>query len=134
MPMAWTPETNAKLFVGVLELLKNHNVKLDHDWLADYMGPGCTWKAIERQITKLRKQAAQDVPTGSASAPSTPMATPTKRRVGPLSKTATPTKKAKAVPKDETDVDADVDAEAGVDDEKISVLKQIKKEMKALGH
>lgn len=53
MPMNWTPEANAKvclqhlrhklttqLFLGVLEQLKEQNMKLSNGKLAEYMGPG----------------------------------------------------------------------------------------------
>ncbi|KAL3463881.1 hypothetical protein BJX64DRAFT_286842 [Aspergillus heterothallicus] len=97
MPMNWTPEQNAKLFLGVLEQGKEQSLKLNYKRLAEYMGPDCTWKAIEGQIAKLKKQAAHDPTEQSASAassPSTPAATPKKR--GPRStpvKSGSPQKK-----------------------------------------
>lgn len=37
----WTPTTNqTQLFLGVLDQLKDKNVKLDNERLAAYMGPG----------------------------------------------------------------------------------------------
>ncbi|KAI9367991.1 hypothetical protein BJX61DRAFT_546957 [Aspergillus egyptiacus] len=57
--MSWTPESNAKLLIGILQQLKDQNVKLNYQTLAEYMGPECNRKSIENQMTKLKKQAAQ---------------------------------------------------------------------------
>lgn len=39
--LSWTPTTNqTQLFLGVLDQLKEKNVKLDNERLATYMGPG----------------------------------------------------------------------------------------------
>ncbi|KAL4870712.1 hypothetical protein BDV12DRAFT_48688 [Aspergillus spectabilis] len=108
MPMTWTPEKNAQLLLGILDQLKDQNVKISLQKLAEYMGPDCTFKAVEGQMTKLKKQSAHTPANGATtSAPSTPAATPKKRRVNPKantpSNTASPVKKAKVGKKDDTD-------------------------------
>ncbi|KAI9375933.1 hypothetical protein BJX61DRAFT_539389 [Aspergillus egyptiacus] len=128
MPMTWTAESNAKLFLGVLELLKHQNVKLDYGWLAEYMGPDCTKRAIDHQIQKLKKQAgarspADESSTASASAEttSTPAPTPKKRRA-PGSSRSTPAKKAKMA-----------EEEDGDDDEvERRIMREIKQELEDL--
>ncbi|KAL4938910.1 hypothetical protein BDV06DRAFT_225536 [Aspergillus oleicola] len=89
----WTTEANAKFVVGILEQMKEQNARLSYQKLAGYMGPDFTRKSIDNQITKLKKQATQ-ISSGTraedASAPSTPVGTPKRRRVG--SKAGTPSK------------------------------------------
>ncbi|KAL4783859.1 hypothetical protein BJX76DRAFT_357645 [Aspergillus varians] len=60
MPITWNAEANAKLFLAVLEQLKDQNVKLDYNQLAQYMGPECSKRSAESQIVKLKKLAAGD--------------------------------------------------------------------------
>ncbi|OJJ01803.1 hypothetical protein ASPVEDRAFT_83327 [Aspergillus versicolor CBS 583.65] len=101
MPMNWTPEANAKLFLGVLDQLKEKNVKLDNERLAAYMGPECNKKSVENQFTKLRKMVGSDSNNKSApGTPATPAGTPKKRRA-PDSAKSTPSKKKKKDTKDE---------------------------------
>ncbi|KAL2856448.1 hypothetical protein BJY01DRAFT_242783 [Aspergillus pseudoustus] len=138
MPMNWTPEKNTKLFLGVLEQAREQNLKLNHRRLAEYMGPDCTWKAIEGQIAKLKKQASQDPNetsastsvSGAGSAPSTPAATPKKRGAsGTPAKTGgagSPQKRKKKEAKIEQD-DSDDDSE----EEKMA-LWEVKQELKEL--
>ncbi|KKK26610.1 hypothetical protein ARAM_007560 [Aspergillus rambellii] len=96
MTVSWTVDKNVKLFLGVLEQLKAHKVKVDNAKLAEYMGPGCTARAVETQIAKLKKQAEDSSNGHSPSGPSTPVSTPRKRTADRGSKTNTPIKKAKA--------------------------------------
>ncbi|KAL4915000.1 hypothetical protein BDW62DRAFT_204089 [Aspergillus aurantiobrunneus] len=137
MPMNWTSEANAKLFLGVLEQLKEQNVKLNYSKLAEYMGPEhaqltrlgldgaeCSHRAIDNQIIKLKKQAAGGSASDSQSAsapatPATPAGTPKKRRAPAGSKASTPDKRKKAV---EDDAD---------EDEK-RLLKEVREELKNL--
>ncbi|KAJ0426881.1 hypothetical protein BJY00DRAFT_306874 [Aspergillus carlsbadensis] len=131
MPMNWTPEKNAKLFLGVLEQGKEQNLKLNYKRLAEYMGPDCTWKAIENQIAKLKKNAsAGPDPNGqSASAPSTPAATPKKRGAGSTpAKSGSPQKKQKAKVAD-SDTTTNDDSEAEKE-----ALKEVRKELEDLKH
>ncbi|KAF2490433.1 hypothetical protein BU16DRAFT_585649 [Lophium mytilinum] len=72
MPMNWTPEADAKLFVKVLNV---SNIKLSQevlDKIASEMSPDCTGRAIKERIFKLKQKAAG---TGnSTTASSTPKA------------------------------------------------------------
>ncbi|KAL4879730.1 hypothetical protein BJY04DRAFT_219816 [Aspergillus karnatakaensis] len=100
MPMTWNAEANAKFVLGILDQLKQQNVKLSYQKLADFMGPGASRRFLrtsilqsitdlvlilcrmQRQgsgqpVTKLRKQAAlissrMDNAGAGVSAPSTP--------------------------------------------------------------
>ncbi|RAL16041.1 uncharacterized protein BO97DRAFT_459098 [Aspergillus homomorphus CBS 101889] len=56
MPMQWTSEADAKLFVGVLNQCSGQ-MKLDTKQLAQYMGADCTPCAVEQRMVKLKKQA-----------------------------------------------------------------------------
>ncbi|CEL04863.1 hypothetical protein ASPCAL05987 [Aspergillus calidoustus] len=124
MPVNWTAEKNAKLFLGVLEQCKEQSLKLNYRRLAEYMGPDCTWKAIEGQIAKLKKNAAvgQDPNEQSASAPSTPAATPRKRAAGGTpAKSGSPQKKKKAKSvENNTDDDSEAEKQA---------LKEVRQEL-----
>ncbi|CEL03132.1 hypothetical protein ASPCAL04289 [Aspergillus calidoustus] len=40
MVMNWNSEADAKLFQGVLNLLRDSKIKLDYEYLAGFMGPG----------------------------------------------------------------------------------------------
>ncbi|BCS26685.1 uncharacterized protein APUU_51396S [Aspergillus puulaauensis] len=103
MPMNWTAEANAKLLLGVLDQLKETNVKLNYQKLADYMGSECNKKSIENQLSKLRKSAGSDSNNQSTpGTPATPGGTPKKRRA-PNSAKSTPSKKKKVVEKEEDD-------------------------------
>ncbi|KAL2865172.1 uncharacterized protein BJX67DRAFT_383164 [Aspergillus lucknowensis] len=129
MPITWTPENNAKLFLAVLEQLKDHKIKLDNKKLAEYMGPDCTVRSIDNQIFKLRKQATQDPSSNSndqsldASAPATPAATP-KKRSSATPKKSTPAKKKKA--------EQQVDMEETGSEEEDRIMKEVQDELKDL--
>ncbi|KAF2811105.1 uncharacterized protein BDZ99DRAFT_462382 [Mytilinidion resinicola] len=72
MPMNWTPEADAKLFVKVLNV---SNIKLSQDVLdaiASEMSPDCTGRAIKERIFKLKQKAAG--PGNSTAASTTPRA------------------------------------------------------------
>ncbi|KAL5338923.1 hypothetical protein BJX70DRAFT_179830 [Aspergillus crustosus] len=143
MRMTWTPEKNAQLLLGILDQLKQQNVKISLYKLADYMGPGCTFKAVEGQLTKLKKQAAQNhtsaaAETGtenggasasaSASAPTTPAATPKKRsKANTPAKTGSPVKKAKGVKRGDALDDDEED-----DEMEALILDEVKRELAAL--
>ncbi|PWY68394.1 hypothetical protein BO70DRAFT_366062 [Aspergillus heteromorphus CBS 117.55] len=90
MPIQWTADADAKLFLGVLIQMRGR-VKLDYEDLAAHMGSDCTACAVEQRIVKLKKQVAGKA--GSPSNASTPATTPKKRAAGQSTKT--PTKKAK---------------------------------------
>ncbi|OJJ59182.1 hypothetical protein ASPSYDRAFT_105027, partial [Aspergillus sydowii CBS 593.65] len=95
MPMNWTAEANAKLLLGVLDQLKEMNVKLNYQKLATHMGSECNKKSIENQLGKLRKMAGGDSNNNSApGTPATPAGTPKKRRAEDSAK-STPSKKKK---------------------------------------
>ncbi|KAL2787415.1 hypothetical protein BJX66DRAFT_341236 [Aspergillus keveii] len=128
MPMVWTAEKNAKLFLGVLEQGKEQNLKLNYRRLAEFMGPECTWKAIEGQIAKLKKNATagQDANQQSASAPSTPAATPKKRAAGGTpKKSGSPQKKQKAKA-----VESDADDDSDVEKQILAEVRQKLEELK----
>ncbi|PYH96655.1 hypothetical protein BO71DRAFT_439443 [Aspergillus ellipticus CBS 707.79] len=92
--MHWTPDADARLFLGVLNQTRGR-LKLDYEELAAHMGSDCTTCAIEQRIVKLRKQATGSAQgTGAASKASTPSTTPRKRAAGQPAKT-TPAKKVK---------------------------------------
>ncbi|RAL15784.1 uncharacterized protein BO97DRAFT_475437 [Aspergillus homomorphus CBS 101889] len=133
MPIAWTAEANAKLFLGVLTQTRSQNMKLDYTALAEYMGSGCTVRAVQQQIDKLRKQVSD-----GASNPNTPAGTPrkkaatdasggtpskavtpAKRKASRIAKPKTPTKKSKGAAK--TEVKEDEDDDDIEDDEKFAI-------------
>ncbi|KAL5002018.1 hypothetical protein BDV10DRAFT_181713 [Aspergillus recurvatus] len=71
MPMNWTTEADAKanlcsttnlhsyeqLFLGVLNQLRDAKLKLNHEKLADFMGPECLPGAVNNRIVRLRRIA-----------------------------------------------------------------------------
>ncbi|KAL4733778.1 hypothetical protein BDV11DRAFT_209953 [Aspergillus similis] len=128
MPMSWTPEANAKLFVGVLEQIKTQSVKLDYKALAGHMGPECNAKSVQNQFTKLRKQAAEEFGSAGANAPAIPNDTPKKRRPPTSSKTGTPAKRQRggAVV---MGVDSDAEGETDIEQE---ILDGVNAELKNL--
>ncbi|OJJ62095.1 hypothetical protein ASPSYDRAFT_129001 [Aspergillus sydowii CBS 593.65] len=67
MPMIWNAEADAKLFLGVLNQVKDANVKLDCKKLADFMGPDCIAGAVQNRLVRLKKKAEADM-GGSVSA------------------------------------------------------------------
>ncbi|RAH51458.1 uncharacterized protein BO95DRAFT_509981 [Aspergillus brunneoviolaceus CBS 621.78] len=91
MPVQWTSEADAKLFVGVLNQCHGQ-LKLDCQKLAQHMGGDCTACAIEQRIAKLKRHAKA---LGSNSTDTTPITTPAKKN-GAATTTAadaeTPTK------------------------------------------
>ncbi|OJK03960.1 hypothetical protein ASPACDRAFT_57313 [Aspergillus aculeatus ATCC 16872] len=90
MPVQWTSEADAKLFVGVLNQCHGQ-LKLDSQRLAQHMGGDCTACAIEQRIAKLKRHAKA---LGSNSTDTTPITTPAKKN-GAATTTAdaeTPTK------------------------------------------
>ncbi|RDW76824.1 uncharacterized protein DSM5745_06816 [Aspergillus mulundensis] len=95
MPMTWTPEANAKLFLGVLEQLRETNVKLSYKRLAEYMGADCTPKSIDNQMQKLRKQAGAGAAAATATATATAAAAAAPGADSELSAPATPSTSAK---------------------------------------
>ncbi|KAL2862316.1 uncharacterized protein BJX67DRAFT_366487 [Aspergillus lucknowensis] len=60
MPMTWNAEADAKLFLGVLNLLKDSKVKLDYDYLAKFMGSDCLPGAVQNRIVRLKRKAEED--------------------------------------------------------------------------
>ncbi|KAL4802381.1 hypothetical protein BDV18DRAFT_164203 [Aspergillus unguis] len=68
MVMTWNAEADAKLFLGVLNQLKDAKLKLDHEKLAEFMGPDCIPGAISNRINRLRK-AAESQMGGAAATP-----------------------------------------------------------------
>ncbi|KAL4746506.1 hypothetical protein BDW72DRAFT_197634 [Aspergillus terricola var. indicus] len=128
MPMSWTPEANAKLFIGVLEQIKTQSVKLDYKALAEHMGPECNTKSVQNQFTKLKKQAAEECGTAGANAAAIPNDTLKKRRAAAGSKTGTPAKKKRA---DSGATGGDSDAEGETDIEQ-EILDQVRAELKDL--
>ncbi|KAL2809438.1 hypothetical protein BJX63DRAFT_435206 [Aspergillus granulosus] len=87
MLMNWTPEKNAKpsALSWRPRTRQKSNLKLNYKCLVEYMGPDCTQRAIEHQIAKLKKQAAQNPniqSAAAASAPPTPAVMPQKRGAG----------------------------------------------------
>ncbi|KAL3452771.1 hypothetical protein BJX65DRAFT_302676 [Aspergillus insuetus] len=128
MPITWTPEKNAKLFLGVLEQGKEQNLKLNYKRLAEFMGPDCTWKAIEGQIAKLKKNATagHDSNEQAASAPSTPAATPKKHAAsGTPAKSRSPQKKTKKAKVAENNTDHDSEVEK-------QILAEVRQELEEL--
>ncbi|PYI22326.1 hypothetical protein BO99DRAFT_429988 [Aspergillus violaceofuscus CBS 115571] len=75
MPMQWTSEADAKLFVGVLNQCHGQ-LKLDTQKLAQHMGGDCTACAIEQRIAKLKRHAKA---LGSTSTDTTPFTSPAKK-------------------------------------------------------
>ncbi|KAL2831887.1 hypothetical protein BJY01DRAFT_254106 [Aspergillus pseudoustus] len=57
MVMAWNAEADAKLFLGVLNLLKDSKTKLDCEYLAKFMGPDCLPGAVQNRIVRLKRMA-----------------------------------------------------------------------------
>ncbi|KAL2810716.1 hypothetical protein BJX63DRAFT_433956 [Aspergillus granulosus] len=77
MVMTWNAEADAKLFLGVLNLLQDSKTKLDCEYLANFMGPGlplptrlytnspnkmkceldCLPGAIKNRIARLKRMA-----------------------------------------------------------------------------
>ncbi|KAL2862231.1 uncharacterized protein BJX67DRAFT_385855 [Aspergillus lucknowensis] len=119
MPMNWTAQNNAKLFLCVLDQIKRQNVKLDYQKLAEDMGPDCTLRSVQHQIVKLKDKARQGTSADGGSVPSTPAgtpatATPKKRRVNAKADSAgddgSPVKKAKKGKKAKKD-DSEEDSE-----------------------
>ncbi|KAL4803392.1 hypothetical protein BDV18DRAFT_162956 [Aspergillus unguis] len=136
MPMVWTPEANNKVFLpenhrsqdhptdlanlqillGILQQHQERNFKIDYAQLTKYMGPECTKRSLENQISKLKKQAGSAegnlTQENGATDPATPTATP---KVTPRHRRApsrgTPSKKNKF-----KDVDADKDGDETEDD------------------
>ncbi|KAL4782550.1 hypothetical protein BJX76DRAFT_358815 [Aspergillus varians] len=101
MPMTWNAEANAKLLLGIMEQLKEMDVKLNYPKLAAYMGPECSNRAIDHQLLKLKKMASgdskgQSTPgtPGTPAKSTTPAGTPRKRRA-PAGVKSTPSKKKK---------------------------------------
>ncbi|RAK82513.1 uncharacterized protein BO72DRAFT_523317 [Aspergillus fijiensis CBS 313.89] len=91
MPVQWTSEADAKLFVGVLNQCHGQ-LKLDSQKLAQHMGGDCTACAIEQRIAKLKRHAKA---LGSNSTDTTPITTPAKKNGAATTTTAdaeTPTK------------------------------------------
>ncbi|KAL6233047.1 hypothetical protein BDW75DRAFT_216108 [Aspergillus navahoensis] len=126
MPMHWTAEANAKLFIGVLEQIKNQSVKLDYKALAEHMGPECNAKSIQNQFTKLKKQAAEECGNSGVKSSAILSDTPKKRRAPAGSKVGTPDKKKKGaavVMEDDSDAEGETDTEQ-------KILKEIKAELK----
>ncbi|KAE8154610.1 hypothetical protein BDV25DRAFT_135778 [Aspergillus avenaceus] len=87
MPITWTAETDAKLFLGFLAQCRSENFKPDYEKLAAHMGPEVTACAIQNRIIRLRRMVEDKA--GSESAPTTPA----KRKPGRPPKSATPTPK-----------------------------------------
>ncbi|PYH40503.1 uncharacterized protein BP01DRAFT_395839 [Aspergillus saccharolyticus JOP 1030-1] len=67
MPVQWTAEADAKLFVGVLNQCQGR-LKLDSRKLADYMGGDCTACAVEQRMTRLKRLAKAVVTPGVGAA------------------------------------------------------------------
>ncbi|KAL4919852.1 hypothetical protein BDW62DRAFT_199573 [Aspergillus aurantiobrunneus] len=57
MPMNWNAEADAKLFLGVLNQLKDAKLKLDYNKLAEFMGTDCLPGAVHNRIVRLRRKA-----------------------------------------------------------------------------
>ncbi|PYH79411.1 hypothetical protein BO82DRAFT_404264 [Aspergillus uvarum CBS 121591] len=76
MPMQWTSEADAKLFVGVLNQCHGQ-LKLDTQKLAQHMGGDCTACAIEQRIAKLKRHAKSLGSTTSTD--TTPITSPAKK-------------------------------------------------------
>ncbi|KAL4814456.1 hypothetical protein BDW67DRAFT_186658 [Aspergillus spinulosporus] len=136
--MSWTPEANAKVFIGVLEQIKTQSVKLDYKALAEHMGPvspltflsrlECNAKSVQNQFTKLKKQAAEEYGYAGANSPVLPNDTPKKRRTPAGSKTTTPAKKKKGdaeVMGGDSDAEGETDIEQEVPDKVRAELKKL---------
>ncbi|KAL2816993.1 hypothetical protein BDW59DRAFT_166123 [Aspergillus cavernicola] len=128
------PLTHSQLFLGVLDQLKEQNIKLSYQKLAEYMGPECNRKAIDNQMVKLRKQASQgpgndhQSTAPSVPSPSTPVAAPKKRRANTTpSKMVTPSKKVK---QQQLDSDGDGDGDSDDDEVERRILNEVKEELK----
>ncbi|KAL3480191.1 hypothetical protein BJX99DRAFT_254784 [Aspergillus californicus] len=137
MPMNWSAEANAKLFLAVLEQIKEQNVKLNMQKLAQYMGPECTNRSIDNQITKLKKMTATDCTAQSASGAPTSPVTPKKRAAPATLKTPTSAKR-KAGEKTPTPAKrkagkkVDTAKEEDEDEEERRIVQEIKEELKEL--
>ncbi|KAL3452070.1 hypothetical protein BJX65DRAFT_303783 [Aspergillus insuetus] len=110
MVMTWTAEADAKLFQGVLNLLRDSKIKLDYDYLAGFMGPDCLPGAVQNRIVRLKRMAEkgannEDPASGEniienaagAGSESQAQASPAKRKGGrPKGVKGSPAKKVKA--------------------------------------
>ncbi|RDW70905.1 uncharacterized protein DSM5745_08416 [Aspergillus mulundensis] len=91
MVMTWNAESDARLFLGVLNQLRDAKLKLDNQKLAEFMGPDCLPGAIVNRIARLRRMAEAEG-GGSANADgdvadngdaeTTPQVSPQKRKGG----------------------------------------------------
>ncbi|KAL4904996.1 hypothetical protein BDW74DRAFT_178562 [Aspergillus multicolor] len=66
MVMNWNAESDARLFLGVLNQLRDAKLKLDNQKLAEFMGPDCLPGAIVNRIVRLRRMAEAETGPGSA--------------------------------------------------------------------
>ncbi|KAI9926264.1 hypothetical protein ASPWEDRAFT_174993 [Aspergillus wentii DTO 134E9] len=83
----WNSDADAKLFLGVLNQLKDAKLNIDYAKLAEFMGPDCLVGAVKNRIVRLRKQAEESSSPGAASegdgSPAPVLAgTPLKRKPG----------------------------------------------------
>ncbi|KAL4994944.1 hypothetical protein BDV10DRAFT_188573 [Aspergillus recurvatus] len=128
MPMNWTAEANAKLFIGVLEQIKTQSIRLDYKALAEHMGPECNAKSVQNQFTKLKKQGAEKSGNDGANSSAITNNTPKKRRAPAGSKASTPAKKKKdaaVAMGDDSDTEEDTDI-------KQKILNDVKAELRDL--
>ncbi|KAL3492793.1 hypothetical protein BJX62DRAFT_235950 [Aspergillus germanicus] len=110
MVMTWNAEADAKLFQGVLNLLRDSKIKLDYEYLAGFMGPDCLPGAVQNRIVRLKRMAEKGAnnedpasggdinenPDGAVSE-SPAQASPAKRKGGrPKGVKGSPAKKVKA--------------------------------------
>ncbi|KAJ5233360.1 uncharacterized protein N7469_005126 [Penicillium citrinum] len=152
--VTWKPETDAKLFHGILAQIQDANLKLDYDALAKYMGPGLNtslsfhtviinnisfyleysaWQ-IKGRIGRIRGLAKADVggsPSGSARG--TPAASPEKRKRTPVPR-APRSKKPKKEPKGVNEVKGKKKGKAEKDqlEEEVTDVEQNSTDLKDL--
>ncbi|KAL4938394.1 hypothetical protein BDV06DRAFT_226025 [Aspergillus oleicola] len=59
--ITWNADADAKLFLGVLDQLRDAKLSLDYEKLAAFMGPGVVRGAIVNRITRLKRRAESEV-------------------------------------------------------------------------
>ncbi|KAL2853576.1 hypothetical protein BJX68DRAFT_265043 [Aspergillus pseudodeflectus] len=110
MVMNWNSEADAKLFQGVLNLLRDSKIKLDYEYLAGFMGPDCLPGAVQNRIIRLKRMAEKgpsnddsasgenvNEKTEGAGSEGQAQASPAKRKGGrPKGVKGSPAKKVKA--------------------------------------
>ncbi|KAJ0425660.1 hypothetical protein BJY00DRAFT_274684 [Aspergillus carlsbadensis] len=133
MVMNWNPEADAKLFQGVLNLLRDSKIKLDCEYLAGFMGPDCLPGAVQNRIVRLKRMAEKgasnedstsasgenaDEKAAGAGSEDQAQASPAKRKSGRTKGAkGSPAKKVKGNAKVKAKVEEDEDDEMHVEGE-----------------